>query len=129
MQKSHPSDAPRRESAKSLILHMGDVEEIDASWVPSTASGSRLHRYRAIQILYELSKAYQERGTGVHFAHLREAHYRLFEIAGISDLVSLRISFYTPCLSNDAGVAILRGLNQAATSHHKIMANRYAKAR
>jgi hypothetical protein len=31
MQKSHPSDAPRRESAKAVILHMGDVEEIDAS--------------------------------------------------------------------------------------------------
>lgn len=24
-QKSHPSDAPRRESAKAIILHMGDV--------------------------------------------------------------------------------------------------------
>lgn len=24
-QKSHPSDAPRRESAKAVILHMGDV--------------------------------------------------------------------------------------------------------
>ena len=31
MQKSHPSDEPRRDSAKALILHMGDVEEIDAS--------------------------------------------------------------------------------------------------
>ncbi len=25
MQKSHPSDEPRRESAKAVILHMGDV--------------------------------------------------------------------------------------------------------
>jgi hypothetical protein len=33
MQKSHPSDEPRRDSAKALILHMGDVEEIDASLV------------------------------------------------------------------------------------------------
>ena len=33
MQKSHPSDEPRRDSAKALILHMGDVEEIDASYV------------------------------------------------------------------------------------------------
>lgn len=31
MGKSHPSDEPRRESAKALILHMGDVEHIDAS--------------------------------------------------------------------------------------------------
>jgi hypothetical protein len=27
MQKSHPSDAPRRQSAKAVILHMGDVGE------------------------------------------------------------------------------------------------------
>lgn len=27
-QKSHPSDAPRRESAKAIILHMGDVSQL-----------------------------------------------------------------------------------------------------
>jgi hypothetical protein len=37
MQKSHPSDEPRRDSAEALILHMGDVEEIDASYVHSAS--------------------------------------------------------------------------------------------
>ncbi|KAE8539601.1 hypothetical protein D1P53_003535 [Cryptococcus gattii VGV] len=72
MGKSHPSDEPRRESAKALILHMGDVEHIDAS---------------ATQILYELTKAYHERGVGVHFAHLRPGQVKAFGIAGITDIV------------------------------------------
>ncbi|KIR25137.1 endoplasmic reticulum protein [Cryptococcus deuterogattii LA55] len=72
MGKSHPSDEPRRESAKALILHMGDVEHIDAS---------------ATQILYELTKAYHERGVGVHFAHLRPGQMKAFGIAGITDIV------------------------------------------
>ncbi|OWT39498.1 endoplasmic reticulum protein [Cryptococcus neoformans Bt1] len=72
MDKSHPSDEPRRESAKALILHMGDVEQIDAS---------------ATQILYELMKAYHERGVGVHFAHLRPGQVKAFGIAGITDIV------------------------------------------
>lgn len=72
MDKSHPSDEPRRESAKALILHMGDVEQIDAS---------------ATQILYELTKAYHERGVGVHFAHLRPGQVKAFGIAGITDIV------------------------------------------
>ncbi|KAL7424649.1 hypothetical protein Q5752_000333 [Cryptotrichosporon argae] len=70
MGKSHPSDAPRRENAKAIILHVGDVDEIDAS---------------ATQILYELVKAYTERGVGIYFAHLHAAHRRLFEIVGITD--------------------------------------------
>jgi hypothetical protein len=42
MQKSHPSDEPRRDSAKALILHMGDVEEIDASYVMMCHTWSQL---------------------------------------------------------------------------------------
>ncbi|WWD16428.1 hypothetical protein CI109_100854 [Kwoniella shandongensis] len=72
MGKSHPSDEPRRESAKALILHMGDVEQIDAS---------------ATQILYELTKSYNERGVGVHFAHLRPGHIKSFQIVGITQLL------------------------------------------
>ncbi|TYJ55804.1 hypothetical protein B9479_003456 [Cryptococcus floricola] len=72
MGKSHPSDEPRRESAKALVWHMGDVEEIDAS---------------AMQILYELTKAYDERGVGVHFAHLGPEQMKSFEIAGITGIL------------------------------------------
>ncbi|RXK40370.1 endoplasmic reticulum protein [Tremella mesenterica] len=71
-EKSHPSDEPRREHAKALILHMGDVEDIDAS---------------ATQILLELTSAYVERGVGVHFAHLRTSQMHKFEVAGITDLL------------------------------------------
>lgn len=86
MQKSHPSDEPRRDSAKALILHMGDVEEIDASYV--FLRGHGLMR-RAVSILQELTKAYTESGVGVHFAHLRPAHMSLFELVGIAEQVSL----------------------------------------
>ncbi|WVN84882.1 uncharacterized protein L203_100018 [Cryptococcus depauperatus CBS 7841] len=72
MERSHPSDEPRRESAKALVLYMGDVEEIDAS---------------AMQILFELAKAYDERGTAVHFAHLKPGQLKKFELAGITDLL------------------------------------------
>ncbi|WVQ78791.1 hypothetical protein IAT38_000882 [Cryptococcus sp. DSM 104549] len=72
MGKSHPSDEPRRESAKALILHMGDVEEIDAS---------------ATQILQELTQSYAERGVGVHFAHLRPSQIQQFEIVGITEIL------------------------------------------
>ena len=43
--------------------------------------------YSAIQIIDELSKAYTERGVGLHFAHLRPAQVRLFQLVGITDLV------------------------------------------
>ncbi len=92
----NPSDEPRRESAKALILHMGDVssfcqyarselifltvEAIDAS---------------ALQILFELTKSYIENGVGVHFAHLRPAHVDAFKLVGIADMVG-RGSFARP---------------------------------
>jgi len=85
MQKSHPSDEPRRDSAKALILHMGDVEEIDASYVHLTDC---MLIYSAVSILQELTKAYTESGVGVHFAHLRPAHMSLFELVGITEQVS-----------------------------------------
>lgn len=40
--------------------------------------------------------AYKESGVGVHFAHLRPAHLTLFELVGITDLVSL-LSCLFPC--------------------------------
>ena len=45
---------------------------------------------RAIQIIDELTKAYVERGVGLHFAHLRTAQMKLFELVGIAELVSFR---------------------------------------
>ena len=86
MQKSHPSDEPRRDSAKALILHMGDVEEIDASYVHLL---DLVLISSAVSILQELTKAYTESGVGVHFAHLRPAHMSLFELVGITEQVSL----------------------------------------
>lgn len=43
--------------------------------------------YSAIHILYELTKAYSERGVGLHFAHLRASQSKLFQLVGIADLV------------------------------------------
>ncbi|WWC88093.1 uncharacterized protein L201_002997 [Kwoniella dendrophila CBS 6074] len=70
--KSHPSDEPRRESAKALIMHMGEVQEIDAS---------------GIQILYELSRAYHERGVAVHFASIKSGQIDKFKIVGLTELL------------------------------------------
>jgi MFS superfamily sulfate permease-like transporter len=72
--KSHPSDSPRRKDAKAVILHMGDVDEIDAS---------------ALQILSELVTSYHERGVGIYFAHLKREHLDKFNLVGIPELVSL----------------------------------------
>jgi hypothetical protein len=30
-EKSHPSEAPKRDNARVIVFHMNDVEEIDAS--------------------------------------------------------------------------------------------------
>lgn len=70
--KSHPSDSPRRSAAKAVILHMGDVDDIDAS---------------ALQILYELVTAYHERGVGIYFVHLKPQHLAQFHLVGITDLL------------------------------------------
>ncbi|GFZ42489.1 hypothetical protein JCM24511_00204 [Saitozyma sp. JCM 24511] len=110
MQKSHPSDAPSRESAKAIILHMGDVSHFDSlptqpesSLLSSTRLTRRMstspHRTtltarlvlitgpRAIQILAELTRSYVERGVGLHFAHLRPTHSDVFRLVGITDLL------------------------------------------
>lgn len=71
--KSHPSDAPRRQEAKAIILHMGDVEDIDAS---------------AMQILGELVSSYSERGVGIYFTHLRKKEFEQMRLVGIPDMVS-----------------------------------------
>jgi MFS superfamily sulfate permease-like transporter len=71
--KSHPSDEPRRKDAKAVILHMSDVDEIDAS---------------ALQILSELVQSYHERGVGIYFAHLKPQHLETFHLVGIPEIVS-----------------------------------------
>jgi hypothetical protein len=43
---------------------------------------------RALQILYELTKSYSERGVGLHFVHLRPAHVTMFQFVGITNIVS-----------------------------------------
>ncbi|WOO80799.1 Putative sulfate transporter [Vanrija pseudolonga] len=70
--KIHPSEAPRRSEAKAVILHMGDVDDIDAS---------------ALQIIGELVQSYHERGVGIYFAHLRQHQLDKFRLVGITDLL------------------------------------------
>lgn len=47
----------------------------------------------ALQILHELTQAYTEREVGLHFAHLRPAHMKLFQLVGIAPLVSPGLPF------------------------------------
>lgn len=65
------------------------VEEIDASSVCSARDQIELIHHRALQILHELTQAYSERGVGLHFAHLRPSHMKIFELVGISQIVCL----------------------------------------
>ena len=49
---------------------------------------AHLATLRAIQILYELTMTYRERGVGLHFVHLRASQVKLFQLVGISEMVS-----------------------------------------
>ncbi|KAF5320829.1 hypothetical protein D9619_002055 [Psilocybe cf. subviscida] len=70
--KSHPSEEPRREQASVLVFHMADVDSCDAS---------------AAQIFYELLEEYKSRNVGLFITHLRYRVEKTFKKAGIFDLL------------------------------------------
>ncbi|KAI0087124.1 sulfate anion transporter [Irpex rosettiformis] len=70
--RHHPSEAPHRQHANTLVFHLADVDSVDAS---------------AAQILYELVDTYQGRGVGIYITHLRDQPQRVFEIAGLDKLL------------------------------------------
>ncbi|KAG1727653.1 sulfate transporter family-domain-containing protein [Suillus paluster] len=74
-ERTHPSEEPRRQPASKLVFHMADVETCDAS---------------AVQIFHELLETYQNRGVGLYMTHLRSGPRRMFERAGIEELLGLR---------------------------------------
>lgn len=71
----HPSAPRKREDARVVCFHMGDVVSIDAS---------------AVGLLIEIVKAYQERRVQVIFAHLRDKERTLFDRSGLTQLVGER---------------------------------------
>ncbi|KAK0486360.1 sulfate anion transporter [Armillaria novae-zelandiae] len=70
--KSHPSEEPRRQLAQVLVFHMADVETCDAS---------------AVEMFHELFEEYLSRGVGLFVTHLRPGPQKMFVIAGIVDLL------------------------------------------
>jgi MFS superfamily sulfate permease-like transporter len=72
VQKTHPSEDPRRKEASVLIFHMADVETCDAS---------------AAQIFYELLDEYKRRHVGLFITHLSPGPRETFSKAGIVDLL------------------------------------------
>ncbi|KNZ81232.1 Putative sulfate transporter, partial [Termitomyces sp. J132] len=72
VQKSHPSEAPRRQQASVLVFHLADMETIDAS---------------AAQIMFELLEEYKNRGVGLFITHLSPRPRETFSKAGIVDLL------------------------------------------
>ena len=73
--KHHPSDPARRAEASVLILHLADVDWVDAS---------------ALQILHEVLEDYSRRGALVYLCHLqRHDQFVAFQRAGIIDLIGL----------------------------------------
>jgi high affinity sulfate transporter 1 len=76
--KSHPSEEPRRKQASVLVFHMADVETCDAS---------------AVKIFHELLETYQARGVGLFVTHLRAGPRKMFAKAGIEELLGVN-AFY-----------------------------------
>ncbi|TFK45036.1 sulfate anion transporter [Crucibulum laeve] len=72
--KSHPSEEPRRQQASILVFHMADMDTCDAS---------------AAQIFYELCEEYLNRNVGLFVTHLKPGPFRMFEKAGIVDLLGV----------------------------------------
>ncbi|KAK0212335.1 sulfate anion transporter [Desarmillaria ectypa] len=72
--KSHPSEEPRRQLAQVLVFHMADVESCDAS---------------AVQMFLEIFEEYRNRGVGLFVTHLRPGPQKMFTTAGIVDLLGL----------------------------------------
>jgi high affinity sulfate transporter 1 len=70
--QSHPSEEPRRQQASVLVFHMADMESCDAS---------------AVQIFHELFETYQRRGVGVFITHLRSGPRKMFDKAGVVELL------------------------------------------
>ncbi|KAF9075580.1 sulfate anion transporter [Rhodocollybia butyracea] len=70
--KSHPSEDPRRTQAAVLVFHMADMDHCDAS---------------ACQIFYELIEEYRSRGVGIFITHLHAETLKNFERAGIVKLL------------------------------------------
>ncbi|KAE9403295.1 hypothetical protein BT96DRAFT_493832 [Gymnopus androsaceus JB14] len=72
LDKSHPSDDPRRTQATVLVFHMADMDDCDAS---------------ACQTIYELIEEYRSRSVGIFITHLRTRPLEAFEKAGIVKLL------------------------------------------
>ncbi|KAF9017371.1 hypothetical protein BDP27DRAFT_1378632, partial [Rhodocollybia butyracea] len=66
--KSHPSEDPRRTQATVLVFHMADMDHCDAS---------------ACQIFYELIEEYRSRGVEIFITHLRAETLKVFERRGL----------------------------------------------
>ncbi|KAF7350960.1 Sulfate anion transporter [Mycena sanguinolenta] len=72
LNKSHPSEEPRRQQATVLVFHMADVETCDAS---------------AVEMFYELCEEYKSRHVRLFVTHLRPLPLAMFSRAGIFDLL------------------------------------------
>ncbi|KAJ7163472.1 sulfate anion transporter [Mycena crocata] len=70
--KSHPSEEPRRQQATVLVFHMADVETCDAS---------------AVEMFYELCEEYKSRNVRLFVTHLRPRPLAMFSKAGIFELL------------------------------------------
>ncbi|KAL0579831.1 hypothetical protein V5O48_002183 [Marasmius crinis-equi] len=77
---AHPSDDPRRKEARTVILHMADVESVDAI---------------AAQIIKEVVGGYKSRNTSTSliFTHVRPSVFQVLERAGVVDMVGREEGF------------------------------------
>ncbi|KAK7057711.1 sulfate anion transporter [Favolaschia claudopus] len=72
LNRTHPSEEPRRQQATVLVFHMADVETCDAS---------------AVMMFRELCEEYQSREVRLFFTHLRPRVLAKFSKGGIFELL------------------------------------------
>lgn len=70
--RHHPSEAPHRPHAHTLVFHLADVDTIDAS---------------AMQIFYELVETYKSRGVAIYITHLNRETRERFEKANVVEFL------------------------------------------
>ncbi|KAJ8076838.1 hypothetical protein PM082_001261 [Marasmius tenuissimus] len=77
---AHPSDDPRRKEARTVVLHMADVESVDAI---------------AAQIVKEVVSGFKSRDTSTTliFTHVRPQVFEVLDRAGVVDMVGREEGF------------------------------------
>ncbi|KAJ3913850.1 hypothetical protein F5877DRAFT_51570, partial [Lentinula edodes] len=77
--KSHPSEDPRRSQPTVLVFHMADMDDCDAMSIS--------RKTLVVHLLFSECPQFQNRGIGIFITHLLAEPSKTFEKAGIAKLL------------------------------------------